>query len=134
MQTANLKFTRIEVPDFERKGLINIKFFYELDGQEGCIEKQYGYINDDPAGFAEDLVAEAKRICRSKAKPDYEDDGALAGYVHVQMQEARPGQTAERIGISLKQIQDKIRGIKSMVTANNYLVKYIDIKGLVIEL
>lgn len=133
MQTAKLKFTKIEVPEFEKKGLLAIKFYYLLDGKEHSLEKQYGYLNDDPAMFAKDVIAEVKNQCRKKSS-DYDNDNILPGYINLQVVEDRESLTSDRVTNALKQVRDKIRTLKTMVRADNYMSRYVEIKGLIIEL
>ncbi len=134
MQTIKLKFTRIEAPEFEKKGFITLKIHYKSDGEEKSIEKQYGYVKEDPQAFAENIIAEVKSKCRKNAKPDPTEDGILAGYVHVQLQEERDDLTAERIANALKQLKDKMRNLRTTASSENYMNKYVEVRGIVLEL
>jgi len=134
MQTIKIKFTKIEVPEFEKKGLLPVRFHYKVNGEDMSIEKSFGYVNHDPAAFAGDLIAEVRHVCKKQARPDPMDYSLLSGYVNAQVIEDKEGLTEERIANALKQIRDRIRTLKSMANANNYMNKYVDVKGLVIEL
>lgn len=134
MQTVKLKFTRIEVPEFEKKGFIPLKIHYKADGEERVIEKQYGYVKEDPLTFAENIIAEVKSKCRRNAKPDYTGEGILAGFVNVHLQEDRDDLTAERMANALKQLKDKMRNLRTTASSENYMNKYVEVKGIVLEL
>ncbi len=134
MQTVKLRFTKIVVPDFERKGLIAVRFYYRFNSKEDFIEKGYNYIVEDPAMFAANLMAEVKSVCRKKTEPDYVDDSVLGSYVNVQVDELRSGLTEEKLANMLKQLGDRIRDIKGMSTSNNYIARYLDVKGIVMHI
>lgn len=133
MQTVKLKFTRIVVPDFERKGLIAVRFYYMFNSREDFIEKRYNYIVEDPAMFVGNLMAEVKSLCRKRTEPDCSDDSVLGSYVNVQIDELRSGLIEEKLANMLKQLGDRIRDIKRMSTSSNYMAKYLDIKGMVMN-
>ena len=134
MQTVKLRFTKIVVPDFERKGLIAVRFYYRFSGKEDFIEKRYNYIVEDPAMFAGNLMAEVKSICRKKTEPDCIDDSVLGSYVNVQVDELRSGLTEEKLANMMKQLGDRIRDIKGMSSSNNYIARYLDVKGIVMHI
>lgn len=134
MQTVKLRFTRISVPDFERKGLIAVKFYYKLNNKEEFLEKRYNYLVEDPAMFAGNIIAEVKSICRKKTEPDYLDNSVLGSYVNVQIDELRSGLTEEKLANMLKQLGDRIRDIKGMSTSSNYMTKYLDVKGIEMQI
>ncbi|MFH0752005.1 MAG: hypothetical protein V1914_00210 [archaeon] len=134
MQTIKLKFTKIEVPEFERKGFLPVRFHYEQNGEDKILEKQYGYVKEDPVAFAEDLIAEVRNKCRRNTNSNYTDDGVLSGFINVQLQEDREELTAERIANALKQLRDRIRNIKNMAHSENYMNKYVEVRGIVLEL
>lgn len=130
MQTVKIEFTKIEVQEFEKKGSLPVRFHYKTNGAEKFVEKPYGYVKEEPMAFAEDLVAEVKNKCRKNAKAGYGEEGILAGYVNIQMEE----HTVEQIANALKHIRDRIRNIKAMAASENYMKQYIEVKGLVMEL
>jgi len=134
MQTVKLKFTRIAVPDFERKGLIAVRFYYRFNKKEEFLEKRYNYLVEDPAMFAGNIIAEVKSICRNKTEPDYLDNSVLGSYVNVQIDELRSGLTEEKLANMLKQLGDRIRDIKGMSTSSNYMTKYLDVKGIEMQI
>src|SRR3989339_754643 len=82
MQTIKIKFTKIEVPEFEKKGLLPVRFHYKVNGEDMSIEKSFGYVNHDPAAFAGDLIAEVRHVCKKQARPDPMDYSLLSGYVN----------------------------------------------------
>ena len=134
MQTVKLRFTKIVVPDFERKGPIAVRFYYRFNGKEHFIEQRYNYLVENPAMFAGNLMAEVKSICRKKTEPDCIDDSVLGSYVNVQVDELRSGLTEEKLANMLKQLGDRIRDIKGMSSSNNYIARYLDVKGIVMHI
>ncbi len=134
MQTVKIKLTKIQVPDFERKGKLVIRFYYKLNNKEEFIEKTYNYIVDNPDVFAANTLAQIKSACRNKVPQDYSDEGVLGGYVNVQLEEMRSGLTEEKLSNAVKQVSDRVRDIKGMSTSNNYMMKYMDVKGIIVNL
>lgn len=134
MQTIKIKFTKIEVPEFEKKGLLPVRFHYTENGTERVLQKDFGYVKEEPLVFAEDLVAQVKHVCRKSMKPNPLDYGPLSGYVNIVIDEEREGITTEKLANALKKVRDRIRTIKGMAHADNYMNKYVEVKGLVMEL
>lgn len=134
MQTLKIKFTKIEVPDFEKKGFLPVRFHYKANEKDSYVETQYGYIKEDPTAFAEDIIAQVRQAQKRKFQADPKEDGVLAGHVNVLLDEDFMGQTTDKVSNALKHIRDKVSTLKGMATSNNYINKYVEIRGLIIDL
>lgn len=131
MHNVLLKFTGIDAKPQINKGDLRLFIRYTENNSPKSIEKIL-VADDSIEDFVVKLLKEIRMMVKKSNQPF--SDNMLNSFVNVVIDEKEIGETEERIIAGLKKLRDKVRGFRSVRSADNYMNKFFDVSRLEIKL
>ena len=131
MQKILLKFKSIEAKPEINKSNLRLFIRYEENGILKTSEKVL-LADDSIEKFVPNFLRELKSSLKNKYSGNSDD--ILEGFVNVVIDESDEGESEEKIVNGLKRLRERLRGFKSIKSADNYMNKFYDMSKLEVKL
>ena len=131
MQRVLLKFKSISAKSDILKNSLRLTINYDENNIQSAVEKVI-LADDNVDDFVSKLVKELRSSIKSKHAITSENP--LDNFVTVVLDEDDVGEAEEKIANGIKKLRDKVRGFKSVKSADNYMNKFFDVSMLEVRL
>ncbi|MBS3108578.1 hypothetical protein J4409_01775 [Candidatus Woesearchaeota archaeon] len=131
MQRVLLRFKNIEAKPDVHKNDLRLLIQYEENGLLKSIDKVL-LAGDDVDKFVSNMLKDIKTSAKNKYVVNSND--ILDGFVNVVIDENDDGETEERIIGGLKRLRERLKGFKSINSADNYMNRFHDMSKLEVRL
>ena len=131
MQRVLLKFKSISAKSDILKNSLRLTINYDENNIQSAVEKVI-LADDNVDDFVSKLVKELRSSIKSKHTITSENP--LDNFVTVVLDEDDVGEAEEKIANGIKKLRDKVRGFKSVKSADNYMNKFFDVSMLEVRL
>src|SRR3989344_677939 len=131
MQRVLLKFKNISAKPDILKNSLRLTINYDENNIQSAVEKVI-LADDNVDDFVSKLVKELRSSIKSKHAATSENP--LDNFVTVVLDEDDVGEAEEKIANGIKKLRDKVRGFKSVKSADNYMNKFFDVSMLEVRL
>lgn len=131
MQRVLLKFKSISAKSDILKNSLKLAIYYDENNEQKIIEKSI-LADDSIDDFASRLIKELRTSIKNKYAKN--SDNLLDNFVTIVLDEDDVGEAEERIANGIKKLRDKVRGFKSVKSADNYMNKFFDVSKLEVKL
>jgi len=131
MQRVLLKFKSISAKSDILKNSLRLTINYDENNIQSAVEKVI-LADDNVDDFVSKLVKELRSSIKSKHTITSENP--LDNFVTVVLDEDDVGEAEEKIANGIKKLRDKVRGFKSVKSADNYMNRFFDVSRLEVRL
>ncbi len=134
MQTVRLRFTKIELIDYNRRdNVLKVHFFFEENGKLNYVADNLS-MTEDLGEFVKDFLSSLRTTYKKKYENNSYDNDILSGYVNVLLEEKEDGHTETKLFNALRKFREKIRGFRTTRSAEGYMDKYHQLQGQSVDL
>ena len=131
MQRVLLKLKRLQVKKYDGlRGVIDLYIEYLENDKLKGVDKRL-QIAENSILFAKNFLLEIKK--QAKVMHNLDSGSPFDSFVNVLFDETEEGYTEERLVNAINRVKERIKGFKSIKSADNYINKYHEVNNTMIE-
>lgn len=131
MQKVLLKLKSLKVKKYDGlKGIVDLYIEYLENDKLKGVDKKLS-LSENSILFAKNFLTEIKK--EAKVMSNLDSGNAFDSFVSVLFDEKEEGHTEERLINAVNRVKERIKGFKSIKSADNYINRYHDVNNTLIE-
>lgn len=131
MQKVLLKLKSLKVKKYDSlKGAVDLYIEYVENDKIKGVDKRLN-LSENSILFAKNFLSEVKK--QAKVMANLDSGNAFDSFVNVLFDEKEEGYTEEKLVNAINRIKERIKGFRSIKSADNYINRYHEVNNTLIE-